>query len=88
MVAHYSEMINNMEAEALFKPVDLQELQKVLFKFKIDKSPGPDGWTVECFKDFFDIVGEDLLGMVEEFRKKVVIAIALNSTFITLIMVR
>jgi hypothetical protein len=85
VVALFKEMLNNLEAEALYKPVDLKELQKVLSKFKVDKSPGPDGWTVEFFKDFFDIVGEDLLEMVEESRKKGFISGALNSTFITLI---
>ena len=70
MVSLFKDMIHNLEAEDLFKLVDLQELQKVISKFKIDKIPGPYGWTVEFFKDFFDIVGEDLLEMVEESREK------------------
>jgi hypothetical protein len=63
-------MMDDTEAEALFKPVDKEELKKVLNFFKVDKSPGPDGWTVEFFKHLFDIVGEDLLEMVEESRLK------------------
>jgi len=43
MVAHYKEMINNMEFEFLYKPVDLKELQEVIYNFKVDKSSGPDG---------------------------------------------
>jgi hypothetical protein len=78
-------MMNDLEVEALYKPVEKEELQKVLSKFKVDKSLGPDGWTVEFFKEFFDIVGEDLLEMVEESRQKGFITGALNSTFITLI---
>lgn len=85
VVTLFKEMLNNLEAEALYRPFDLKELQKVLSKFKVDKSPGLDGWTVEFFKDFFDIVGEDLLEMVEESRQKGFISGALNSTFITLI---
>jgi hypothetical protein len=43
----------------------LEELKKILKAFASDKSPGLDGWTVEFFLYFFDLVGEDLLGMVE-----------------------
>jgi hypothetical protein len=32
----------------------LMKLKKVLDLFKRDKSPGPDGWTVEFFSTFFD----------------------------------
>jgi len=35
-------------------------------QFKKEKSPGPDGWTSEFFIFFFDLLGEDLLAMVEE----------------------
>jgi hypothetical protein len=51
----------------------------------VDKSPGPDGWTVEFFKHHFETVGDDLLDMVEESRQKGFITGALNATFITLI---
>jgi len=53
--------------------------------FKKDKSPRPDGWTVEFFTFFFDLVGIDLLKIVEESRMKGQIASGLNSTFIALI---
>jgi hypothetical protein len=65
--------------------VDKEELKKVLTNFKVDKSPGPDGWTVECFKHLFYIVREYLLEMVEESRLKGFIPRDLNSTLITLI---
>jgi hypothetical protein len=64
-------MVTEIEAENLFRPVVLEEIRKVLKSFKVDKSPGPDGWTVEFFVHFFDLVGEDLLNMVEETRQKV-----------------
>jgi hypothetical protein len=69
----------------MFKPVTLEELKDVLFLFKKDKSPGPDGWTVEFFTYFFDLVGEDLLGMVEESRRLGIVSGGLNATFLTLI---
>jgi len=30
-----------------------------------DKSPCPDGWTIEIFIDFLDLLGEDLLQVVK-----------------------
>jgi hypothetical protein len=81
----FPKMVTEIEAKNLFRPVGLEELRKVLKKFKVDKSPGPDGWTVEFFVHFFDLVGEDLLNMVEETRQKGKILGGLNSTFIALI---
>jgi len=50
----------------LIKPVSLGELESTLKWFKRDKSPGPDGWPVEFYLTFFDILGPNLLGVVEE----------------------
>jgi len=61
------------------------ELTEVLEKVKVDKSLGPNGWTVEFFIHFFELVGGDLLDMVEESRIKGNISGGLNSTFIALI---
>jgi hypothetical protein len=36
--------------------------------FTKEKSLGPDGWTVEFYLHYFDLVGQDLLDMVEETR--------------------
>jgi hypothetical protein len=74
-----------MKQRLYFVPVDQSELKAVLTLFKHDKSPGPDGWTVEFFLHFFDLVGVDLLEMVEETRTKGISAGGLNSTFLALI---
>jgi hypothetical protein len=42
----------------------------ILIHFKKERSPGPDGWTTEFFSFFFDLVGSDLLQMVEDTRIK------------------
>ena len=41
------------------------EVEAVLKGFKKDKSSGPDGWPVEFFLAFFELVGEDLVLAVE-----------------------
>jgi hypothetical protein len=81
----FSRLVNEEEARVLHSPVNMGELKEVLTLFKKDKSPGPDGWTVEFFLHFFDLVGEDLLDMVEESRSRGVIIGGLNSTFLALI---
>jgi hypothetical protein len=43
VVALFSKLVNDAEAEALFKPIDKNELKDFLSKFKVDKSLGPDG---------------------------------------------
>jgi hypothetical protein len=81
----FSRMVNVEEARSLHDPVNLEEIKAVLSLFKKDKSPGPDGWTVEFFSHFFDLVGDDLLEMVEESRQRGIIVGSINSTFLSLI---
>jgi hypothetical protein len=57
----FTRWISEDEARDLYLPVTKMELKSVLSQFKRDKSPGPDGWTVEFFLHFFDLVSEDLL---------------------------
>jgi hypothetical protein len=54
----------------LENPCSRDEINEVLKGFATDKSPGPDGWTVEFFVQFFKLVGEDLLEVVEDSRIK------------------
>ena len=53
--------------------------------FKKDKIPGPDGCPVELFIHFFDLMGRDLLKVVDCSRKYGRITPSLNSTFLSLI---
>lgn len=50
-----------------------------------DKSPGPDGWTVELFIHFFELIGDELTEVVEESRGKGEVFSPFNATFIALI---
>jgi hypothetical protein len=62
----YPKMLDINEAEELYKHVTLTELEAILKMFKKEKSPGPDGWSVELYLHFFEIMGKDLLDLVEE----------------------
>eukprot|EP00253_Pinus_taeda_P014434 PITA_14434 len=50
-----------------------------------EKSPGPDGWTIELFLFFFDQIGSEITDVVEESRQKGEVCRPFNSTFIALI---
>ena len=43
-----------------------EEYKKVLDSFQNDKSPGVDGFTVEFYKFFYDLLGNDLLASLNE----------------------
>jgi len=61
------------------------ELESMLKWFKKDKSLGPDGWTIEFYLAFYDLLGQDMLKVVEECRLSGSLYNAINSTFIALI---
>jgi hypothetical protein len=81
----YPKLVSDAEALDLFKPVTLSELKEILLHFNKERSPGPDGWTTEFFSFFFELVGTDLLQMVEDSRIKGKVHKAINSTFLVLI---
>ena len=78
-------MFGEQDGERLFELVSLAEIHSTLKAFEHSKSPGPDGWTVEFFLHFFDLVGPELLAMVEDSRIHGYVCGSLNSTFVALI---
>lgn len=73
------------EVSILEHVVTMEELSLVLKGFAKDKSPGPNGWIVEFFLYFFDLVGLYLLAMVEDTRCRGEVYRSINSTFLALI---
>ena len=45
------------ENSALMEEVTEEELKLALHSFQKDKSPGPNGWTIEFFINLFDLMG-------------------------------
>jgi hypothetical protein len=48
----YPKMLDINEAKELYKHVTLIELEAILKLFKKEKSPGPNGWSVELYLHF------------------------------------
>lgn len=66
----------------LMLEVSKGELIEVLYSFQRDKSLGPDGWPIEVYMGFYELLGGDLLWVVEESRAVGHIHAPLNSTFL------
>ena len=73
------------DRSAFTTKVTLHEVERALKSFKKDKSLGPDGFLVEFFLAFFDLLGEELVNLVEDSRLAGRVLHSLNSTFIDLI---
>jgi hypothetical protein len=80
--ALFPQLIANEENGELYREVSLEELRGVFSTFKKEKSIVPDGWTVEFFEFFFDLLGDDLLQVVEEVRTSGKLLPCINATFI------
>ena len=49
------------DREEMEGPLTLEECRRALGTFEGDKTPGEDGFTVEFYKTFFDLIGQDLV---------------------------
>jgi hypothetical protein len=75
-------MFSEQERSSLSNLVSLDEILKLLKGFKCSKSLGSNGLTIELFFSFFDLLGNELLEVVEESRRIGKVSVALNATFI------
>ena len=82
MFPRYAEEEDNRR---MMRPVTEEELKVVLGSFQKDKSPGPDGWSIELFLALYEVLGLDLLQVVEDTRISGRLPASFNSTFIALI---
>lgn len=85
ILQHIPRFFSEEEGVKVGEEVSLDEIERALNCFGKSKSPGPDGWTVECFLHFFEMLGKDLLDAVDFSRINGYIACSVNATFIALI---
>jgi hypothetical protein len=65
LITYFLGMVNEDVNEMLLE-VSKEELKEILESFQKDKSLGLDGWKMECFLGFYEMIEEDLLRVVEE----------------------
>lgn len=51
----------------LSKEVSEEVIRSVLFSFKSNRAPGPDGFSAQFFKKAWNIVGWDVIVVVKSF---------------------
>ncbi|KAG7532469.1 Zinc finger PMZ-type [Arabidopsis thaliana x Arabidopsis arenosa] len=76
---------SDVQQEALFSTFTGEDIRSCLFKMPLNKTPGPDGFSVEFFKSTWSIIGQDLITVVLKFFQDSFIPTALNSTSLVLI---
>ena len=81
----FPRFVEEDEAEDLTISVTKEEIETAMKLMGEDKSPGPDGWTIELFLHFFEQIGAEITEVVEESRQKGAVYRPFNSTFIALI---
>ena len=81
----FPSFIPKVDVGVFTSQVTLAEVEGAFKGYKRDKSPGPNGWLIEFFLWFFDLVGKDLLRVVELLRIEGKVIKSINSIFFTLI---
>nr|GEX85555.1 putative RNA-directed DNA polymerase, eukaryota, reverse transcriptase zinc-binding domain protein [Tanacetum cinerariifolium] len=74
------------QVEDLEKPISRDEIREAVWDCGANKSHGPDGFTFEFFRKFWNIVGSDMCDAVEWFFSHNKFTRGCNSLFITLIL--
>lgn len=76
---------SEMDCAKLERVVTKEEIREVIFRMPTSKSPGPDGFTSEFFKEAWSIIGEDVTIAIQSFFVKGFLPKGLNSTILSLI---
>ena len=77
--------ISESEAAWLERPFEESEVQRAVFDCERDKSPGPDGYSLQMFQHCWEFLKVDILKVMEEFFETGIINAVTNETFICLI---
>nr|GFA49167.1 RNA-directed DNA polymerase, eukaryota [Tanacetum cinerariifolium] len=77
--------LNSDQASDLERPVSCDEIRQAVWGCGEDKSPGPDGFTFEFFRKFWDLIGSNFCVAVKWFFDHSSFSRGCNSSFVALI---
>nr|GEW74880.1 RNA-directed DNA polymerase, eukaryota [Tanacetum cinerariifolium] len=77
--------LTSSQAEDLKRSVSNDEIRRAVWNCGDNKSPGPDGFTFEFFKRFWDLIGADFYDAFNHFFVYDAFSNGCNSSFIALI---
>lgn len=75
----------DLQQNYLKREVTSAEIKATLFAMPLNKSPGPDGYSVEFIRTSWDVVGDDVVSAVKEFFRNGRLLKDMNTTAIALI---
>ncbi|KAG7599040.1 Reverse transcriptase domain [Arabidopsis suecica] len=78
-------MISEDMNQKLTREISPEEVKKALFSLHPDKAPGPDGMTAFFYQKLWDLIGQDLIKLVQNFHSSGSFDNRLNETNICLI---
>ncbi|KAJ9555564.1 hypothetical protein OSB04_010178 [Centaurea solstitialis] len=85
ITSHFFKRISDNQKHSLEAPFSEQEVKSAVWSCGYNKAPGPDGFTFEFVRKFWDMVGKDFYEAVKYFESNHRIHPGSNSSFITLV---
>lgn len=67
--------------EWLERPFEQREVVETLKSLKDEKAPGPNGFLMNLFKDFWGVLGKDVIKAMEEYNANATLCSSLNASF-------
>lgn len=77
--------LKSSSSAALEFPFSAEEIKAAVWDCDGNKAPGPDGINFLFIKKAWNIIGQDIIQMVDEFYRTNLLPAGINSTFVTLI---
>eukprot|EP00253_Pinus_taeda_P021304 PITA_21304 len=71
--------------ESLNREIEEEEIRKAIWTLQPDKSPGPDGFPINFYRDYWQLIKKDLAKMLRGIQRKGKMGGFTNSTFLALI---
>eukprot|EP00253_Pinus_taeda_P003096 PITA_03096 len=71
--------------ESLNRDIEEEEIRKAIWTLQPDKSPGPDGFPINFYRDYWQLIKKDLAKMLRGIQRKGKMGGFTNSTFLALI---
>lgn len=88
-VAQIAELVDqhcsDSEAFSLLAPFEAEEIRQALLSLPADKAPGLDGYTLEFYKKSWEIIGNDVVVVVQPFFLYGFLPQSINATILSLV---
>ncbi|GJY84700.1 hypothetical protein Tco_0498726, partial [Tanacetum coccineum] len=85
MLFAFSKILSAEQKRDLEETFSREEIKKAVRDCGNEKSPGPDGFTFNFFKKYWELIETDLVGAINHFHKARKIPKGCNASLITLI---